>query len=580
MEKPTIESEHAPGESKVQSRPDGVTRRRSKEPSNVDHQTDRTDTIPSATEKAEPEEHYYAQGWRLFLILFSLLLCLFCQALDDTIIATAIPRITDEFKHLDDVGWYGSAYLLTNAAFQLFYGKLYQILPLRWVFLGALLLFEVGSLIAGVAPTSQTLIAGRAVAGTGAAGITSGALNIMAHVTPIHRRPLFMSLIGAVYGVASTIGPILGGIFAERVTWRWSFYINLPIGAVAAIILLLTLDRLPPSAQGRRLPFGKVMARLDPVGTLTFVPSIACLLVALQWASTTYAWSDKSIIAFLTVFAVLLTTFIIAQVVQSDENSTIPQHIARNRNMAFGALFAFCHGAAFNLFIFYIPLYFQAVKNSTPIESGIYYLPLILINTIGILIAGSLTKKIGTNMPWIWSSSILMSIGASLLTLLRVDTNTAHWVGYQVLFAIGSGLGLQQPFLMAQIVLPLEDVGPGTGVLMLAMLGGAAIFVSVAQNVFTRHLVSGIAALGLEGVDTRSVVQLGATQLRQIVPPQDVEQVLTVYNAALVKAYQVGLVMACISVLGPAGMKWIRLKKNDDKRVENESQNDEEKGQH
>lgn len=245
--------------------------------------------------------------------------------------------------------------------------------------------------------------------------------------------------------------------------------------------------------------------------------------------------------------------------------------------MAFGALFALCHGAAFNLFIFYIPLHFQAVKNASPIASGIDYLPLILTITVGILIAGSLTSKIGSNMPWIWASSILMSIGASLLTLLRVETETARWVGYQVLFAVGSGLGLQQPFLLAQIVLPLEDVGPGTGVLMLAMLGGAAIFVSVALNVFTRSLVSGIAALGLEGVGTRSIIQLGATQLRRLVPPQDVEQVLHVYNAALVKAYQVGLAMACVSVVGPAGMKWIRLQKKHEKRMESESQNDEEK---
>lgn len=526
---------------------------------------------------AEPEKQYYAQGWRLFLILSSLLLSLFCQALDDTIIATAIPRITDDFKRLDDVGWYGSAYLLTNAAFQLFYGKLYQILPLRWVFLWSLLLFEVGSLIAGVAPTSPVLIVGRAIAGTGAAGITSGALNIMAHITPIHRRPLFVSLIGAVYGFASVIGPIIGGAFAERVTWRWNFYLNLPIGGVAAIVLLLALNRLPPSAQGRRLPLRTAIVRLDPVGTFSFIPSIICLLMALQWAGTTYAWSDGRIIALLTVFAVLLVVFVVAQVVQNNQNVTIPKHIARNRNMAFGALFAFCQGAAFNLYIFYIPLYFQAVKNTTPITSGLDYLPLILINTIGILIAGSLTSKIGYNVPWIWASSILMSVGAGLLTLLRVNSDTGHWVGFQILFAIGSGLGLQQPFVTAQAVLPLEDVGPGTGVMMLAQLGGAAIFVSVALNVFTQNLVLGIAALGLKGVDPHSIVQLGATQLRQIVPPQAVDQVLFVYNAALVKAYRVGLIMSCISVIGPAGMKWVSLKKKDDREKENEPQKIEEK---
>ena len=578
MEQSSLQTDPAPVHGKDQSFPDEAAQRRSMEaPIRYHDQSDLTNSGQSATQVSEPEEQYYAHGWRLFLIFSSLLLSIFCQALDDTIIATAIPRITDDFKRLDDVGWYGSAYLLTNSAFQLFYGKLYQILPLRWVFLGALLLFEVGSLIAAAAPTSQTLIAGRAVAGTGAAGITSGALNITAHATPVHRRPLFVSLIGAVYGIASVIGPLLGGAFAEKVTWRWNFYLNLPIGGFAAAVLLLALKRLPPSAQGYRLSLRSAIARLDPIGTMSFIPSIICLLMALQWAGTTYPWSDGRIITLLTVFAVLLVVFIVAQIVQNDRNTTVPKHIVKNRNMAFGTLFAFCQGAAFNLYIFYIPLYFQAIKNATPIRSGLDYLPLIFINAVAILIAGSLTSKIGYNTPWIWASSVLMSIGAGLLTLLRVNSNTGQWVGYQILFAVGSGLGLQQPFVTAQTVLPLDDIGPGTGVMMFAQLGGAAIFVSVALNVFTQNLVSGIGALRLDGVDPHSIVQLGATQLRQIVPPQAVEQVLVVYNAALVKAYQVGLIMSCISVIGPAGTKWVSLKKKDSTEKDDEPQNYEEK---
>ncbi|KAI1773032.1 MFS general substrate transporter [Hypoxylon cercidicola] len=520
-------------------------------------------TLPE-TPPAEPEEQEYAQGWRLFLILSALLLSIFCQALDDTIIATAIPRITDDFKRLDDAGWYGSAYLLTNAAFQLFYGKLYQILPLRLVFLCALLLFEAGSLVAALAPTSAVLIAGRAIAGTGAAGITSGALNIIAHTTPVHRRPFFVSLIGAVYGVASAIGPILGGALAEKVTWRWNFYLNLPIGGATAIVLLLVLRRLPPSAQGHRLPIRTAIARLDPIGTFTFIPSIACLLTALQWGGTTYPWSDGRIAALLTVFAVLLVAFVLAQVVQDDRNVTVPKHIARNRDMAFGALFSFCQGAAFNLYIFSIPLYFQAVKNATPIASGVDYLPLILGNAVFIFVAGLLTAKIGTNVPWVWASSVLMAVGAGLLTLLRPDSDPGRWIGYQLLFAIGSGLGFQQPFVTAQAVLPLDDIGPGTGIMMLANLGGAAIFVSVSLSVFAENLVSGVAALGLDGVDPHSIVQLGATELRQLVPSQDVDQVVVAYNTALIRAYQVGLVLSCISVIGPAGMRWVPLKKKGD----------------
>lgn len=511
-------------------------------------------------EAENPEENFYATGWRLLFILTSLLLCIFCQALDDTIIATAIPRITDHFHRLNDVGWYGSSYLLTNAAFQLFFGKLYQLLPLRWVFLAALATFELGSLIAAVSPTSNTLIAGRAVAGVGAAGITSGALTIMAHVTPLHRRPLFVSLIGGVYGIASVSGPIMGGALAQNVTWRWNFYINLPIGGTAALALLLSLDRLPPSAQGQRLPVLKMLKRLDPVGTLTFVPSIICLLLALQWGGIEYAWSTGRLIALLTVFVVLLVISILSQVLQSQENTTVPVHMMKNRSMTFGAWFAFCQGAAFNLYVFYIPLYFQGVQNASPIRSGVDYLPLILINTVGILLSGFLTTKIGYYMPWIWTSSVLMSVGAGLLTLLRVDSNTSRWVGYQILFAIGSGFGLQQPFLTAQAVLPLEEISTGSAFMLWAQLGGAAIFVSVAQNVFTNHLVRGVTDLSIPGLDARLLVNLGATQFRQIVPAGDLGRVLEAYDGALVKAYQVGLIMACLSVIGPAGMKWVNVK--------------------
>ncbi|MCJ1442569.1 MAG: hypothetical protein MMC23_003065 [Stictis urceolatum] len=524
---------------------------------------DRTKSDETHDEAKRDEEQYHAKGWRLFFILTALLLSIFCQALDDTIIATAIPRITDDFQRLNDVGWYGSAYLLTNASFQLFYGKLYQLFPLRWVFMVSLFIFELGSLIAAVAPTSPALIVGRAIAGTGASGITSGALNIMAHVTPAPRRPLFVSFIGAVYGIASVAGPLIGGSFAERVTWRWNFYLNLPIGGLSMGVLLLTLRRLPPAAQGKKLPLWQTLKRLDLIGTFTFVPSILCLLIALQWGGTQYPWSSGRIIALLTVFAALLAAFVISQILQKDENATIPKHFARNRNMSFGLLFTFCQGAAFNLFIFYLPLYFQAIKDASPIQSGVDYLPLILVNTVAILAAGAFTTKTGYYLPMIWASSILMAIGAGLLTLLRVDSDTGQWVGFQLLFAFGSGFGLQQPFVVAQTALPLEEISVGTGVMMFGQLGGGAIFVSVAQSVFAGELVKRVNAMGIAGLDTQRLVNSGATQVRDLVPPSSLPRVLEAYNSSLIKAYQVGLIVSCISVLGPLGMKWTSVKKKE-----------------
>ena len=176
---------------------------------------------PVQQEPPTASPHAYPKGFKLILIVIGLCLSVLCMALDNTIIATAVPRITDEFDSLQDIGWYGSAYLLTTCAFQLFYGKLYSYYNIKIVYLCGLGFFEAGSLICGVAPNSPALIVGRSIAGFGSAGLFNGVLLIIAHIAPVKERPTLIGIAGAMYGPASVAGPLICGAFTDNVTWRW-----------------------------------------------------------------------------------------------------------------------------------------------------------------------------------------------------------------------------------------------------------------------------------------------------------------------------------------------------------------------
>lgn len=170
---------------------------------------------------------YQPKSLKFWLTLLCNFLALFLVALDRTIIATAIPRITDEFKSLGDIGWYGSAYMLTTASSQLVYGRIYKFYDMKWTFLISIVVFEVGSAICGAAPNSGVFIAGRAIAGLASAGIFSGCMLIMIPMIPLHKRPMFQGMFGMVFGIASVMGPLIGGGFTSAVTWRYLFFLSM-----------------------------------------------------------------------------------------------------------------------------------------------------------------------------------------------------------------------------------------------------------------------------------------------------------------------------------------------------------------
>ncbi|KAM5349230.1 hypothetical protein ACJ41O_005737 [Fusarium nematophilum] len=497
-------------------------------------------------------------GWKLALVITGLCLAVFCMALDNTIIATAIPRITDEFRALDDLGWYGSAYLLTTCSFQLLFGKLYSYYSVKWVFLAAIGFFELGSLVCGAAPTSTALIIGRAIAGIGSAGIFSGAILIIVLSVPMRQRPTYVGVLAGMYGVSSVAGPLMGGAFTDKLTWRWCFYINLPLGVATVLFVVLFFNppQAPSGSAKDEVSWKQQIVQFDIEGTACFLPAIISLLLALQWGGSRYPWSDGRIIGLLVVFGVLITLFVIIQFWKQDR-ATVPPRILADRTVWSCAAFAVCFGASFFLLIYYLPIWFQAIKDASAVRSGIMNLPMILGLVVMSVLAGVVVSAIGYYTPLIHASSILMSIGAGLLTTFRVSTQSPAWIGYQALYGIGAGLGMQLPLVAVQTALPEQDIPVGTATLMFSQTLGGSIFVQVAQNVFTNQLGKELQSVR---VDAEIVLGAGATELRDNVPAGHLQQVLVAYSKALTDTWYVSVAVAVLSIIPALFIPWKSVK--------------------
>ncbi|KAJ5742771.1 uncharacterized protein N7511_011172 [Penicillium nucicola] len=508
------------------------------------------------TDKPEEDEEEYPSSWRLTLITIGLCFCVFCLALDNTIIATAIPKITDEFNSLEDVGWYGSSYLLTTCAVTLTYGKLYTFYSVKWIYLVALIIFEVGSLVCATTPTSVGLICGRAVAGLGAAGLFSGSVLIISKTVPLVKRPIYTSLIGSMFGIANVAGPLMGGAFTDNLTWRWCFYINLPIGAVTFIFVLFFFQNPKPILTKNTLK--EKVKELDLLGSLFFLPAIISLLLALQWGGTKYDWSNGRIIGLFVVFGVLILMFMALQY-RAQDQATIPPRLMKNRNVWGAAWYSLALGAAFFVMTFYLPIWFQSIKNATALKSGIMNLPMIIGVIIFSILAGGLVTACGYYTPFMIVSSILMSIAAGLLATLQTDSNHSKWIGYQALFGIAIGLGMQQPMIVAQAALKTVDVPSGMAIVMFAQTLGGAIFVSVGQNVFQNQLVQNLKIYAPDA-DAAKLISAGATMLRSVVSGPELHKVLVAYNAAITQTFYVAVAMSALSLVGPIFVEWISVK--------------------
>ncbi|KAI1095680.1 MFS transporter [Rostrohypoxylon terebratum] len=496
-----------------------------------DRDVEKSESIVNAT--ATDAEQEYPSFWKLVLLTIALCMAMLVVSLDGTILATAIPRITNDFNSLDDVAWYGSSYLFAVCALQLMFGKFYIMYPVKWVFLAGVVLFEIGSLIAGVSPSSAVLIVGRAVSGMGAAGIFAGAIIILATSVPLRQRPIYTGLLASMHGIASVAGPLLGGAFTDHVTWRWCFYINLPLGGITVLCLIFFLPDKPPTQPG--LPWKEQIKQLDLPGTFFLIPSVICLLLALQWGGAKYSWNNGRIIVLFVVFGVLGIIF------------------------WGGVWYGVCMGGALFVFSYYLPIWFQAIKGVDATNSGLMNLPSILGLVIFSIIGGGLATALGMFTPLLIASSAITAVGAGLLSTLQVDSTIGYWFGYQVVLAAGAGLGAQNVMLVSQVAVPMEDMAMATSIMTFTQTLSSSIFLAVAQNVFQNQLIKNLTA-NTPDLDSSTIINGGVTAIRDLVPLDQLPAVLQAYNGAVTQTFYVAVAVSALSIIGTLFIDWISLK--------------------
>ncbi|KAL7274281.1 hypothetical protein RUND412_002827 [Rhizina undulata] len=504
------------------------------------------------------DKRVYPSTTKVTFITIGLCLATLLVALDNTIVATAIPVITSQFESLADVGWYGSAYLLTTTALQPSFGKIYKFFNMKWTYIFGVFIFELGSLICAVAPNSDTFIVGRAIAGIGSAAIFQGSLTIVAFIVPLEKRTVFIALVSSMFAISSCVGPVLGGVLTDGPGWRWCFWINLPIGFVT--IVIVTLLFTPPVRPNEiNFTLKEKLKRIDYIGAFFLISAITCLLLTLQWGGNYYAWNSPRIIGLLVAFGILILIFVGLQKWVGEE-ATIPAHVfLKQRTVFFSSWYSFLFSMALYTHQYYMPIYFQAVRGNSAMTSGIKSIPYLLGIPVAAMFTGILVTFVGYYVPFLIAGSVVFTIGCGMLYTIAIDSPPKIWIGYQLLCGLGSGFGVQIPFTAVQTVLSEEDLPIGNALAVFFSQLGGTLTISIGQSILTNTLTREV--LRQTTINPQDLILWGATGFRRYVTdPVQLQGVLRSYMAAIKETFILPIVVTAISLFIGALVEWRSVK--------------------
>ena len=355
------------------------------------------------------------------------------------------------------------------------------------------------------------------------------------------------------------LGPILGGVLTDRLSWRYCFGVNIPIGVVAIAIssVLIKSSQLKSSASYAGMPLQQRLAEIDFLGLTILLPGIVCLLLALEWGGSSYPWKNARIIALLAIAGLLVTAFIFAQS-RSGSHATIPAHIIKKRSISLGCAVSSLLSGSYMLMAYYLPYYFQVIQNLTVENSGYSLLPLALLVVAGSLLGGIMTTKLGYYTPWSILGTVIATTAIGLLTTIRISTPAVKYLSFQGLAGIGLGLSSEVPIMAAQSVCVLKDTSTAISLVLFAQSIGGTIFLVVGQNVFNQILLSG--TRNISPTLSESILGLGATEVRDAVDAGLLPRVLQVYNEAIVGALYVSIGTSALAFLASTGLEWKNVK--------------------